>query len=814
MRYDWTGTQLIADPGTTDISFTVPNVGTLVEVSFYVTHTYVSDLSVSIVPPDNNTHQILYRVGGTQDDFGTGLPDNQRTRLRDDAAVRICDAPMIDEHLPGVFRPCKYWGSVSEEPIPPGTPFGSFGYNDSPLAQFGSQSAGTWKVRFIDYEGGDQGTVRGVSLIFADPPDTTGPTVEITSPADGATVVGTTSVTATASDSSGVANVTFQIDGTPIATDTTDPYSTTLDSTLYSDGSHTLTAVATDSLGNIASDSITVIFDNVAPAPYVPDLLGVSTAGRDYSGVIINQNASPEDTQTLSTYLYQDFFLPEGFERAGEKIPELSGFQLRVVVPDGLSKTIKLPYELTVAGVSLASGIAIGAPSDGDVWMNAFFDRPVSITDDILESKFTLRFTSVVGGVEDIWYSEPNPYEFQGVITSTDGTTAITDGGDQIALCFRVLALVADSGTDFLGNSYRAAVMTADPSNVTTSGGNPDAFWLSKPNPSKFAVESLYFDISVGGRPTRIDKVYVDPLTPGVYMNVYYSSEGNPGTTEEEWDNKLWLHAPKTIRLTERQVHALPEPVSAKYIKLEFTYLQARYYAPGVFQQPTTYKKFPKWVLDYFLAVTITERVDNFVAGRVNVVYDALDLAYNYYLDDLRQHAVDPSVTINDVVTVTSSWLENRTDASDRVDPETLSRINLTMQPYRDYLVRQADANTLLGSFVRATTDAYVDQPVERDFTSRPLLDQVSTMNRDSVVFQEQYPVMFFYLTARHGYRINEALFENDRAYFVGIRELAFHRNNYLVHSDSALYDAGLTDEYADINDFIDTDGLVWTAPS
>src|SRR5207245_7897547 len=57
-------------------------------------------------------------------------------------------------------------------------------------------------------------------------PDTTPPTVSITSPANGATVSGTISVTASASDNRGVAGVQFQLDGVSFgAAEPTAPYS-------------------------------------------------------------------------------------------------------------------------------------------------------------------------------------------------------------------------------------------------------------------------------------------------------------------------------------------------------------------------------------------------------------------------------------------------------------------------------------------------------------------------------------------------------------------------------------------------------------
>ncbi len=59
----------------------------------------------------------------------------------------------------------------------------------------------------------------------APPPDTTPPTTSITSPADGATVSATITISTTASDDVGVTQVQFLVDGVLLSTDTTAPYS-------------------------------------------------------------------------------------------------------------------------------------------------------------------------------------------------------------------------------------------------------------------------------------------------------------------------------------------------------------------------------------------------------------------------------------------------------------------------------------------------------------------------------------------------------------------------------------------------------------
>jgi hypothetical protein len=100
-------------------------------------------------------------------------------------------------------------------------------------------------------------------------PDTTAPAVNITSPSSGATVTGTIAVNANASDNVGVAGVQFRLDGANLgAEDTSNPYSTSWNTTTAAAGSHTLTAVARDAAGNTTtSASVTVtVPDTTAPS--------------------------------------------------------------------------------------------------------------------------------------------------------------------------------------------------------------------------------------------------------------------------------------------------------------------------------------------------------------------------------------------------------------------------------------------------------------------------------------------------------------------------------------------------------------------
>ncbi|MBI4452708.1 hypothetical protein HY637_04720, partial [Candidatus Woesearchaeota archaeon] len=109
------------------------------------------------------------------------------------------------------------------------------------------------------------GSVNQNTIVFvSQPPDTTSPTANLTSPASGSTVSGTINVVATATDNVGVAGVQFLLDGANLGSeDTTSPYSVSWNTASSSNGQHTLQARARDAAGNLGFSSlINVTVDN------------------------------------------------------------------------------------------------------------------------------------------------------------------------------------------------------------------------------------------------------------------------------------------------------------------------------------------------------------------------------------------------------------------------------------------------------------------------------------------------------------------------------------------------------------------------
>jgi hypothetical protein len=133
-----------------------------------------------------------------------------------------------------------------------------------------------------------------VTVTVAAPTDTTPPSVSITAPAAGSTVSGTVSVSANATDAGGIAGVQFRLDGVNLgAEDLTAPYSVTWNTTTATAGSHTLTAQARDTAGNLASSAVTVTV--AAPTDTTPPSVSITApaAGSTVSGTVsVSANAT------------------------------------------------------------------------------------------------------------------------------------------------------------------------------------------------------------------------------------------------------------------------------------------------------------------------------------------------------------------------------------------------------------------------------------------------------------------------------------------------------------------------------------------
>jgi hypothetical protein len=516
-----------------------------------------------------------------------------------------------------------------------------------------------------------------------------------------------------------------------------------------------------------------------------------------YSGVVINQNG-PFAGAVTSGAVYQDFFLPTDYVRGPEstsEIPALSGVQLMMQTStlnvtalwgidhfnsQGAWDTLT---QNTLEQVPLAPAI---------IWAQMNVPVPIPVDSTWVSDRFRLWIV-LDTGISDLFYASPNPLAAQNVraYINPNGSDPVLDlSSNEVSLNFRVLALSADSGTDILGNQFRSVVIPKTVEAVNPVAGNPNIQWMSRPNPSKFAVEALYADLSQDGEPTVVDSILLDPITPNMTFNVYFSSEGDPAIDAADWDSKLWTRVPVVYTARKRDTYYLPRPETAKYFKIEMTNLQGQQYRTKVVQ-PISYQRFPSWVLTYFLAQYEASRLseDYFIGDAINVAFDLLDYAYSYSTD-----GIDPGVEMPMSVQLQrqADFQTQLTQDLSQVDFATLRNISTALLPFA---LRPADLSTtdsLLGSVASQATatlssvQTYPQESVRPSYT--PIAPYTSSRIRDPLMQEKQQPDMFFFVTCRHTYRQSTAQFTNDRAYFAGVRELAFLRDNYNIPRDTPVY--------------------------
>ncbi|MBI4056007.1 MAG: right-handed parallel beta-helix repeat-containing protein, partial [Elusimicrobia bacterium] len=165
--------------------------------------------------------------------------------------------------------------------------------------------------------------------------DTQPPAVSIINPANGAVVSGgSVQISAQASDDTGVVGVQFKLDGSNLGVEvTTTPFSIVWNSTLTTNGSHTLTAIARDAAGNIAtSAAVQVTVDNVVLKR--PKLGRLNLMRSDGSVTTLDGHGSPRALM-VSQRRGMDQQLVFGPQVKEAKITDLTGREISHVTQNG-----------------------------------------------------------------------------------------------------------------------------------------------------------------------------------------------------------------------------------------------------------------------------------------------------------------------------------------------------------------------------------------------------------------------------------------------------------------------------------------------
>lgn len=272
--------------------------------------------------------------------------------------------------------------------------------------------------------------------------DTTAPSVALTASPTSLTAAGTVTLTATASDDSGIASVQFYRNGSLINTDTDSPY--TYADTLSSSGTYSYTAVATDAASNSTTSSAVSVTATVSGSSGGGSGTGISTGNT--AAVVTAANAflaTLSTTQQASVVLNRTQALAINWSnlpcgsscRNGIQLSTLSSTQLAAALAvvkaatgttanEGYDEEMQIRAADDVLG-SQRSGYSsgtyflafLGTPSTTGTWQLQFGGHHLALN-------LTFNAGAVTGATPMFEGVEPKCWSVTGTTTTANGCTA------------------------------------------------------------------------------------------------------------------------------------------------------------------------------------------------------------------------------------------------------------------------------------------------------------------------------------------------------------------------------------------------------
>lgn len=272
--------------------------------------------------------------------------------------------------------------------------------------------------------------------------------------------------------------------------------------------------------------------------------------------------------------------------------------------------------------------------------------------------------------------------------------------------------------------------------------------------------------------------------------------------TEDDWDSKLWSPIPRHYVLQRGNI-IFPNPIVAKYIKLEFTNFDPVPYN-NLYKnnmKPIRYRTFPTWVVEYITSINNNNNVlQKIVNNEVQNTPEILGVIQPDVtkLDDEKRKSIVDFQNDNQTSTALSnykSWEPGKsTDSNSSVN-------NTSPQIYPNDLFQQSlldTANSYLTvqgrKIVALNPTSAQSFTQERNIQSRPLIPLVSKQDRTQVEIEKTLPEMWFPRVCRHGYKVLEVKREFNVAYYVAIREIKFYKRNQTSQFDDDVYFETLAD--------------------
>ena len=313
--------------------------------------------------------------------------------------------------------------------------------------------------------------------------DTTPPTVALTAPSPGATVSGTVTVSATASDNVAVAGVQFLLDGNALgAEDTTEPYSFSWATTGASNGTHQLSARARDTAGNVTtSAAVEVTVANIISDVTIAALDATATEAGPTTGAFrVSRTGSTASSLTV-------FYSVAGTATPGTDYTALpgsvtiaAGSSVADILVQPINDTLMEGNETVVVTLSSRPAYTIGSPSSATVTIIS--DERVTIA--ALDATATEAGPTTGAFRVSRTGSTASPLT---VFYSVAGTA--TPGTDYTALPGSVTIAAGSSVADILVQPINDTLMEGNETVVVTLSSRP-AYTIGSPSSATVTIIS------------------------------------------------------------------------------------------------------------------------------------------------------------------------------------------------------------------------------------------------------------------------------------------------------------------------------------
>jgi hypothetical protein len=345
------------------------------------------------------------------------------------------------------------------------------------------------------------------------------PTVSVTSPANGATVTGTVTATATASDDIGVVGVQFRLDGVSFGPeDLSPPYTLTWNTAQTRKGTHLLSAMARDAAGSTRiSSPITVTVSSSTGDKTAPQLTITAPASGATVSATVGITATASDNDRVSgvqfkvdgTNLGTEVTAPPYSRSWDSKSVGNGSHTISGVARDPAGNVTTRSVTVTVNNGDAPPTVSFTSPQSGAT-VSGTVSVSANATDDlgVVGVRFTVNGATV--GSEDLsapytisWNTTGlanGQYTLGAVARDAGGKTTSTTRVVSVLNTVQTPASLPASGTSVVQGSFvsgSAASLSADDNNFLVTRSAFSGF-------SGVSQTELVFD-GAGGSVSRLD---------------------------------------------------------------------------------------------------------------------------------------------------------------------------------------------------------------------------------------------------------------------------------------------------------------------